>query len=57
MAVKQVFVPVGSVAFIRSLRIEAHDCGEDLGNEQDGKTCNEGGGRLGTGVLGFTLFM
>ena len=50
-------MPVGSVAFVRSLRIEAHDCGEDLGKEQDRKACDERGSGLGIGVLGFALLI
>ena len=35
MAVEQVFVPVGAVFGVGDLSVEAHYCGEELGDEED----------------------
>ena len=37
MAVEEVLVPVGAVFGVCELGVEAHDCGEELGDEEDGE--------------------
>ena len=35
MAVEEVFVPVGAIFGVGELGVEAHYCGEELGDEED----------------------
>lgn len=35
MAVEEIFVPVGAVFGVSELDVEAHYCGEELGEEED----------------------
>lgn len=35
VAVEEVFVPVGAVLGVGELGVEAHYCGEELGDEED----------------------
>lgn len=56
MAVKEVFVPVGTaIGGVGDLGVEAHYCGEDLGEGQDGEAREEGGVDLVGAGGGFTL--
>lgn len=57
MAVEEVFVPVRAVRGVGDLGVEAHDCGEDLGEKEDCEAGEEGRVDLrGTGG-GFALWV
>ena len=43
MTVKEIFVPVGTVAGVGELSVEAHYRGEELGDEEDGESDEKGG--------------
>lgn len=43
MAVEEVLVPVGAVFGVGELDVEAHDCGEELGDEENGEASEEFG--------------
>lgn len=56
MAVEEVFVPMRtSVGGVGNLGVEAHYCGENLGEQEDGKAGEEGGIELGGAGRGFAL--
>lgn len=55
VAVEEVFVPVRPVDGVGELGIEAHDCGEDLGKQEDGEASNERGINFRGSGRGFAL--
>ena len=44
VTVEEVLVPVGAVCCVGKLDVEAHDCGEELSDEEDGQAGEEIGG-------------
>ena len=42
VAVEEVFVPVRAVGRVCDLGVEAHDCGQELRDEEDGEAEEEG---------------